>query len=46
VETHRQVFERTRVLDVSKCRSEILQLDVNLRFRLLRLGNLHAAAWQ
>ena len=44
METHRQVLERTRVLDVGKCRLEIFQLNVNLRFRLLRLGDLNVAA--
>jgi hypothetical protein len=39
-ETHRQVLEGTRILDVSERRLEVLQLDVDLRFRLLRLGNL------
>ena len=39
--TYRKVLELARVLNVLERGLEILQLDVDGRLSLLRLGNLH-----
>lgn len=35
---HRQLFERTRLLDVRKDRLELVQFNINFLFRLFRLA--------